>query len=569
MAKLSIFQTLKDRIGNDLPIIQLTKATLVHLSHTLEDFVLQKQVPAMLFTGFQESSHWRKETERYQTLADSNMQVCIFAGKPLPADSAAGAIQIELDGDDPLRQEWFVAILSADFSVILCGLDNLAPAKTEAHRKFDTVWSFDVEIVNRVLDVLEDVVQSYRPKVLAQLQEARHKLPVTYPDPDILTRFTTELLRFEDTLQDELLSTARDLEISEALYRTMATNAPVVLLMLSADGQVLLATGTRSYRLFEGGMPRIGQSVFEVLKDYPQVTEALRDALKHEQTSITLFARDSAYELRTHAIYEDGERSSVICIFIDITERVERERERLEREKLEVELRKERELSEIRRKLMMTLSHELRNPLASIRSASDLLHDYHDRLTPEKRQQRLVSMQEQTAHLTQILDDIDMVVRNDNSGFVFKYNPVDMVQFARQAVHDLNQKYNNPVRLSCEPDAHVIVTDERWLKYIVGNLLTNAARYSPQGTAIDLLISYQRGEYVMHVLDSGIGIPQDELSNLFQPFYRAANVRTINGTGLGLVIVRNIVEAMGGTISLDSRLNAGTVVTVELPAQGA
>ncbi|MEM6285094.1 MAG: DICT sensory domain-containing protein [Chloroflexota bacterium] len=74
MAQLSIFQTLQDKIGDELPIVQLTKATLVHLSHTLEDFVLTKHLPAMMFTGFQESSHWRKETERYQQMADSQMQ---------------------------------------------------------------------------------------------------------------------------------------------------------------------------------------------------------------------------------------------------------------------------------------------------------------------------------------------------------------------------------------------------------------------------------------------------------------------------------------------------------------
>ena len=125
MKKLSIFETLKDKVGDEIPVISLTKATLVHLSHTLEDFVLRRQLPAFIFTGFQESSHWRKETERYQKLADTAMQVCIFAGKPLPEDSNSEAVQIELEGDDPLRQEWFLGIFSTEFSVILCGLDNL------------------------------------------------------------------------------------------------------------------------------------------------------------------------------------------------------------------------------------------------------------------------------------------------------------------------------------------------------------------------------------------------------------------------------------------------------------
>lgn len=330
----------------------------------------------------------------------------------------------------------------------------------------------------------------------------------------------------------------------------------------------MLATGTRSYRLFDDGLPHIGESIYKLFADRPQFTAALEDAMTMQETSTTLFFRENAYELRTHAIYEGDNPEGVICIFVDITERVEREKERSAKEKLEIELAKERELGEIRRKLMITLSHELRTPLATIRSASDLLNQYNDRLTPDKRQRRLLSIQEQVSHLTRILDDIDMVVRNDNDGFVFKHQPIDMVQFTRQVVYNLSQKHDNPVRVSCAPDAEVIIADERWLHYVLDNLLTNAARYSDPASTIDILVLREANNFVIQVADNGIGIPDNEIKNLFQPFYRAENVKTINGTGLGLVIVRNIVEAMEGTVMLDSKLDTGTVVTVTLPARG-
>jgi DICT domain-containing protein len=81
---LSLFKLLREQFGDALPMIRCTKATLVHLSHTLEDLVLRERIPALLFTGFQESSHWRQETERYRALADVAQQVCIFAGGTLP-----------------------------------------------------------------------------------------------------------------------------------------------------------------------------------------------------------------------------------------------------------------------------------------------------------------------------------------------------------------------------------------------------------------------------------------------------------------------------------------------------
>lgn len=210
--KISIFSTLRDQLGDQLPIVRLTKATLVHLSHTLEDFVLRGHLPALVFTGFQESSHWRKETERYRQLSEVAMQVCIFAGQPLPIDADINALQIQLEGEDPLQQEWFLAILSTQFTVILCGLDNLNHTEIEAFRQFDTAWSFEVETVNAVLDVLEDVIQHYRPDMLPQLQDARRDYPPVNPNPNILTTFTQELLKFEDTLHREVTKQALEQE---------------------------------------------------------------------------------------------------------------------------------------------------------------------------------------------------------------------------------------------------------------------------------------------------------------------------------------------------------------------
>ncbi len=83
MPKVSV-KALQQQLGDALPIVELTKATLVHLSHTLEDFVLRDRIPALLFTGFQESSHWREETKRYIELTKVSMQACVFASRLPP-----------------------------------------------------------------------------------------------------------------------------------------------------------------------------------------------------------------------------------------------------------------------------------------------------------------------------------------------------------------------------------------------------------------------------------------------------------------------------------------------------
>lgn len=201
---ISLFSLLRQEFGDSIPIMRCTKATLVHLSHSLEDLVLREQLPALLFTGFQESSHWREETERYRALAEVAQQVCIFAGGTLPPESDARQLHITLSGDDPLRQEWFLAILSTQFSVLLCGQDRAVPVIEEATRQFDTIWSFEPQVVDRVLDLLEKVIAHYRPERLALLQEARRTYPAIAPSPGLMTTLTAEMIRFEEQLHTRL-----------------------------------------------------------------------------------------------------------------------------------------------------------------------------------------------------------------------------------------------------------------------------------------------------------------------------------------------------------------------------
>lgn len=203
----SLFNLLKQQLNSHMPLVSCTKATLAHLSHTLEDMVLSRRLPAIVVTGFQESSYWRQETERYRALAQVAQQVCIFSGAPLPSDGETDSIHVTLSRDDPLRQEWFLAILSEPLAVILCGQDKQIATEAEAARQFETLWSFEPHIINMALDVLEKVVAGYRPEKLSQLQTARHNYPVVQPDLTLLTEFTLQLVRFEEGLHQRYRET--------------------------------------------------------------------------------------------------------------------------------------------------------------------------------------------------------------------------------------------------------------------------------------------------------------------------------------------------------------------------
>jgi signal transduction histidine kinase len=111
--------------------------------------------------------------------------------------------------------------------------------------------------------------------------------------------------------------------------------------------------------------------------------------------------------------------------------------------------------------------------------------------------------------------------------------------------------------------------DESLVRHILGNLVANAVKYSPAGTPVDLGVRRDGDSAVFRISDRGIGIPADELPQLFQAFSRASNVGDIPGSGLGLVIVKRCVDLHGGAITVESRPGEGSAFTVRLPAFGA
>lgn len=221
--RVSLFEHLQQHFSDRLTLLNCTKATLVHISHTLEDLVLKRRIPAILFTGFQESSHWREETERYRALAEVAQQVCIFAGGQLPPESNEKEIHVTLTGDDPLRQEWFLCILSPQFSVVLCGQDRQVPSAREATRQFATLWTLDPVVINEVLDKCEAVVEHYRPDRAAELRAARRQYPPDMADPEVMTLLTTEMIRFEEKLHLSLVRTTELLEQQFAWQEDMVS----------------------------------------------------------------------------------------------------------------------------------------------------------------------------------------------------------------------------------------------------------------------------------------------------------------------------------------------------------
>ncbi|NEO00177.1 MAG: ATP-binding protein, partial [Moorea sp. SIO3I7] len=144
---------------------------------------------------------------------------------------------------------------------------------------------------------------------------------------------------------------------------------------------------------------------------------------------------------------------------------------------------------------------------------------------------------------------------------------LDLKRFCHQLVEELQISSKNKHQLvfTTQGELKEALWDERLLRHIFSNLLTNAIKYSPTGGTVLFELIAQTECVIFRIQDQGMGIPPEDQQQLFHPFHRASNVGTIPGSGLGLAIVKQCVEAHGGEISLKSQLGEGTTFTVSLP----
>ena len=208
----SVYSQILAHFPADWQPIRCSKSTLVDLSHSIEETFIGHHLRGVLFTGFQESRHWQQEIERYQQISRYAEQVCIFSGHPLPVESLYGEIRITLPDNTPLRQEWFVIALTEHFCCVLAGLDSLAPATHESRRMFDTIWSFDPDVITPIMQMLSLLVEDVRPEKAAHIQQALDHYPPIIPDPVYLTLLTLQFIHHLETQHQVVLDQVEHLD---------------------------------------------------------------------------------------------------------------------------------------------------------------------------------------------------------------------------------------------------------------------------------------------------------------------------------------------------------------------
>jgi PAS domain S-box-containing protein len=236
---------------------------------------------------------------------------------------------------------------------------------------------------------------------------------------------------------------------------------------------------------------------------------------------------------------------------------------------LEIALAKEKELSELKSRFVSMVSHEFRTPLASIQTSSDLLRHYYDRMTTEQRQNALVKIQAEIKRLTSILENVLAFGRAEAVGIEIHPESVDLIGLCESVVAEVKAAagYQHHIVLHSNRPSGKVELDTKVFRHALVNLLENAVKYSPPKTTIRLRVALLDRAAMITVSDEGIGIPQEDIPQLFEAFHRGRNVGSANGTGLGLVIVKQAIDAHHGSINVDSQLNQGTTFTLTIPVR--
>lgn len=219
----------------------------------------------------------------------------------------------------------------------------------------------------------------------------------------------------------------------------------------------------------------------------------------------------------------------------------------------------------LRRRLTSDVAHELRTPVANVSLNLEMMLDE----VWEPTKDRLQSCYEELGRISGIISDLEKLRQMEAENMNLELEPVNLLELA-QAVETAFEPDLKKKKLTCEVsgEAAAVMGDQRRLHQVIFNLVSNAVKYSTEGGSIQIRVKHEKHKAVLIVEDQGIGMAEEELPLIFERFYRTdlSRSRKTGGAGIGLAIVKAIVQAHQGTVTVTSKVGCGSRFTVTLPA---
>ena len=373
-----------------------------------------------------------------------------------------------------------------------------------------------------------------------------------------------------DALEQRIVERTAQLQASHARYQAVVDESPDLVVRFSPGGVITFVNRTVAEILGVNPNVLLGKVAIELSPvDQRALIQAAVSTLSAENPTVTL---------ESQLVMPDGNRAwfQWICSVIqdqqgqvvehqavgrNITQRKRHE------EQLNVTLEHQMNVNEMRTRYLAMAAHDLRNPLAVIQSDVGMLERYNDRLSDEDKQDIFKRVRNTTRLMATMFDDILTIGSVDSGQQQFQPGCMDLIRFCENAILEFKKATNlrRNLYFRHEGDLEDVYLDQRLLRHIFSNLVSNALKYSPEDSPVECAILRRNGSVEIRVQDYGMGIPASEQVHLFEAFQRASNARCISGTGLGLAIVKRCVDVHGGTISFSSVEGEGSTFVVMLP----
>ena len=238
------------------------------------------------------------------------------------------------------------------------------------------------------------------------------------------------------------------------------------------------------------------------------------------------------------------------------------------KEELTISLEKEKLVNDLKSRFVSMASHEFRTPLSTILSSISLLAKYTTTEDQYKRDKHIDRIKSSVKTLTDILNEFLSLGKIEEGKVDIKADSFDLKEFFSEIIYEMNVllKPAQPINYT-HTGTPITYTDSNLLKHVVVNLISNAIKFSPENSTIDIISVIENDTAVLKIIDQGMGIPKSDQVHLFERFFRASNVTNIQGTGLGLHIVGRYIDLLKGNIQYSSELEKGSTFTISFPSK--
>jgi PAS domain S-box-containing protein len=411
--------------------------------------------------------------------------------------------------------------------------------------------------INSMLSNLEksnEEIKKDEQKIEDEAQELEHK--------------NTRLEKSEEALiniMDDLEETKNKIEQEKIRDETMLESIGEGLIVTDRNGTTMIVNKAAQNMLEYEADEIIGQKMSEAIdisdkngqKISPQndIIHAVLESGK-KSSAVYYFKRKDGTTfpatVTTTAFMLEGKIIGVISVLHDIT--------------------KEMEVDRMKTEFISLASHQLRTPLSATKCFSEMMMEEKAHLSTDQMDY-LKSIHESNERMIDLVDSLLNISRIESGRIIVDPKPTQLTPFIKDILKELEVKMkekNIKVNIEVSPDVPVVKVDNKMVRHVFINILTNALKYSPENSEVSVSISVNGPDILTKIKDQGYGIPKKDFPKVFQKFFRAENVlnKVTDGTGLGLYLVKSIIESSGGKIWFESEENKGSTFYFTLPIDG-